>query len=499
MFQGRFETDLNNFLFFYPFDPFEAGGNRTANGQFDLTNDGSFTYTPNANFNGAEKFDFILVNLDTLVDQQITLTVTVNPVNDAPVFDRESTELVGVEDGPPIVTQLIATDPDGDQVTFRRDPDPNFRIFAPARATLTSDGLLTYDPGPNRSGIGGLGVDFVAVVADDGAGGVTNFLISPVVEQVIDPPIVEDLEITVTRGEQFIGQVDAINIEGTRLSYGISDDLVAEAGSVSIDDSGSFFYTATDPTRVSDQFELVVSTLGVEATLLVEVMIEERPTIGGGGSDNFAGDDQGNVFNGLAGDDRLFGNEGPDSLVGGRGADTIDGGNDNDELRGGAGADSISGGFGRDMIFGGAGADILRGGGGRDTLGGGAGRDQVIGGGGADALSGGAGRDTLAGGAGRDIIEGGGGRDQITGGRGADTLTGNAGADRFVFSSSDGRDTITDFQQGRDQIQIDEAIGFNQLSIAQVGDDVRIGFDTTRIIVLDDQVSNFSSADFIFG
>ena len=53
-----------------------------------------------------------------------------------------------------------------------------------------------------------------------------------------------------------------------------------------------------------------------------------------------------------------------------------------------------------------------------------------------------------------ETVEGGGGDDTITGLGGDDTLTGNEGADAFVFAPGHGDDTITDFTDGEDVIDL---------------------------------------------
>ncbi len=120
-----------------------------------------------------------------------------------------------------------------------------------------------------------------------------------------------------------------------------------------------------------------------------------------------------------------------------------------DTFTGTSGADTILGGFGDDIIRGGKGDDIIDGGNGDDRLRG----DE-----GEDILRGGNGRDTLFGGSGNDTIRGDEGDDILFGNSGNDTLTGGGGDDIFAwvpadFSSSD-LDTIVDFQQGMDSIQI---------------------------------------------
>ncbi|WP_438974991.1 calcium-binding protein, partial [Roseicyclus sp.] len=62
--------------------------------------------------------------------------------------------------------------------------------------------------------------------------------------------------------------------------------------------------------------------------------------------------------------------------------------------------------------------------------------------------------DILIGGSGNDRITGGQGTDIIEDGAGNDTLTGGAGADRFILRADGVRDTITDFEPGRDRLDL---------------------------------------------
>lgn len=210
----------------------------------------------------------------------------------------------------------------------------------------------------------------------------------------------------------------------------------------------------------------------------------------------------------VLGPNAMLGTEGADDLEGTTGADEIDGlgGNDliaglrgADTIFGSGGADTIEGGGGRDVLFGNGGKDELFGGGGKDRLDGNGGRDMLAGGGGKDALNGGGGRDMLDGGGGKDALDGGGGRDMLEGGRGSDELTGGGGRDFFVFSTGDGRDTITDFRDRQDRLMIEDgAEAFADLTISQFGDDARIRFANVTIDVENTDVSVLSAADFIF-
>lgn len=117
-----------------------------------------------------------------------------------------------------------------------------------------------------------------------------------------------------------------------------------------------------------------------------------------------------------------------------------------------AGDDRLTGSDGDDRIVALTGADVVKGGAGDDRLLGGAGRDRLKGNAGDDTLRGGAGRDLLKGGGDDDRLFGGAHRDRLNGQAGDDTLTGGGGADRFVFHTSGGHDTITDFTDDLDVI-----------------------------------------------
>ena len=89
--------------------------------------------------------------------------------------------------------------------------------------------------------------------------------------------------------------------------------------------------------------------------------------------------------------------------------------------------------------------------------------DRLKGGKNNDTIEGKAGNDTLLGQGGNDNLKGQQGSDLLLGGAGFDTLHGGAGRDKFGFGNglpfkvkNLGKDTVTDFQRGRDKIQLDK-------------------------------------------
>ena len=109
---------------------------------------------------------------------------------------------------------------------------------------------------------------------------------------------------------------------------------------------------------------------------------------------------------------------------------------------------------------------------GDDTADGRGGDDWLWGNEGDDRLDGGEGDDVLFGDEGDDVLDGGAGNDTLAGGEGADRLTGGAGADVFVYGAGQGNDTIVDFTDGEDAIDLTGLIGiasFSDLSISADG------------------------------
>jgi VCBS repeat-containing protein len=94
--------------------------------------------------------------------------------------------------------------------------------------------------------------------------------------------------------------------------------------------------------------------------------------------------------------------------------------------------------------------------------------DDVINGqGGNDIIRGKSGNDLLRGGAGNDTLFGGAGNDILRGGTGNDTLGGGTGNDLFVLASGEGTDTIKDFNLTLDKIGLANGLSFGQLTITQ--------------------------------
>src|SRR5262249_16849567 len=146
--------------------------------------DGSFTYTPFANFNGTDSFTYKAT--DGIADSnEVTVTITVTPVND-PTIANDDTAIT--DEDTSVVIPVLANDTDV-------DGGPN-----PATVTITSQpahgsvsvnpttGEVTYSPDPNYNG-----PDSFRYTVDDEGGLTSNeATVFVTVNAVNDPPVAND-------------------------------------------------------------------------------------------------------------------------------------------------------------------------------------------------------------------------------------------------------------------------------------------------------------------
>ncbi|MDJ0852853.1 MAG: Ig-like domain-containing protein [Myxococcota bacterium] len=129
-----------------------------ANGSLALNTDGTFTYTPNADFNGVDTFTYVVS--DGFLDDTATVTITVNPVNDDPVATDDS---VSARQGAVTDFDVLGNDSDVDgdtlSVSGTTQPDNGSVVVNP-------DGTLGYQSDPGFEG-----TDTFDYTVSDGNGG----------------------------------------------------------------------------------------------------------------------------------------------------------------------------------------------------------------------------------------------------------------------------------------------------------------------------------------
>ncbi len=118
---------------------------------------GTYTYTPAANYNGTDSFNYT-VSDGTTISAPATITVTVTAVNDAPVAGGD---IVSTPTDTPITDTLPATDVDGQALTYTITQQPTNGSISDFNATT---GAYTYTPNTTYTG-----PDSFTYTASDGA------------------------------------------------------------------------------------------------------------------------------------------------------------------------------------------------------------------------------------------------------------------------------------------------------------------------------------------
>jgi VCBS repeat-containing protein len=172
-----------------------------ANGILTLNSNGSFTYTPNANWNGTETFTY-KANDGTDNSNVATVTIAITPINDAPNNSAVTLPTILKDSGAHLITQaqLLANalDVDGDALTAI-----NLAISVGNGVLVdNTNGTWTYTPGAKDESL----VTFSYTVTDGTliAAGTAKMDIVPVIAPIVPTPtpitpiIVDPITITPT-------------------------------------------------------------------------------------------------------------------------------------------------------------------------------------------------------------------------------------------------------------------------------------------------------------
>lgn len=233
------------------------------NGSLSINLDGTFTYTPNANWNGTDAFSFKVGDGAAESDQQ-QVNITVQPVNDKPAAlgDAFSTNEDTV-----LNAQLGASDADGDTLSYNLVTQPG-----KGTVSISSNGTFTYSPNANLNG-----TDSFSFNAYDGAAYSNTATVSVSINPVNDAPTAESQSISAEAGTAVSGSLTATDVEGDNLTFTLAS--MSTQGDVILNPDGSFNYTARLEATGMDGFTFTVSDGASVSNLgTVSISIQENTT-----------------------------------------------------------------------------------------------------------------------------------------------------------------------------------------------------------------------------
>lgn len=255
-----------------------------ANGTVTLTADGGYTYVPNPNFFGADRFTYTATNADGTIDEGI-VTVNILPVNDTPVLP--DTTFAAVEDTV-LTGQAIATDVEDGVLIYRLADGADH-----GDVVVTRDGVWAYTPDPDYAGS-----DSFRIEVTDADGASTSQTVTVSVAGINDAPVVTSGPqaatgaVTETDAPSAAGLLTADDVDaGATLAW--TGSAEGTYGSFSIDPDGSWFYTAGDAAEALGAGQAVTETFtatvtdneGATATETVRITVtgsNDGPVVTGG-------------------------------------------------------------------------------------------------------------------------------------------------------------------------------------------------------------------------
>ncbi|MFC1597391.1 tandem-95 repeat protein [Planctomycetota bacterium] len=244
-------------------------GLSVSHGVLTLNADGSFTYTPDANFHGTDSFTYQASDVDytapggdpdPAISNLATVTITVDPVNDPPVADHYTRVLL--EDDPlPIWINLassstLSSDLDGDALTAVIVTDPSHGV---AMTDGAFSRFVKYTPDANFHG-----TDSFTYKVNDGELDSNVATVTLIVLPVNDAPVAlsdtygvdEDNTLTIAAAEGVLANDSDVDGDALTVLYA---NVSPSNGVLSLNGDGSFTYTPDANFHGTDSFRYIAN------------------------------------------------------------------------------------------------------------------------------------------------------------------------------------------------------------------------------------------------
>ncbi len=235
-----------------------------SNGTLILNADGTYTYTPNPDFNGADQFVYEVCDpgMPMLCDQA-TVTLIIAPVNDALIAVNDT---ITIPPGLPSNVPVLDNDSDLDG---NIDPTSVVLIGVPpatqGTVTVNPDGSLTFVP---ATGFAGTVDPFDYQVCDDGTpmpGLCDTATVYIIVESINNNPIAIDDNYTTNEDIPLIDNVTANDSDpdGDNITVSTTPVTPPTNGSLVLNSNGIFNYFPNQNYSGTDSFEYELCDDGI--------------------------------------------------------------------------------------------------------------------------------------------------------------------------------------------------------------------------------------------
>ena len=169
---------------------------------------GEYIYTPNKDYNGSDSF--VVTVSDGKLSTEVTISIDVTPVNDAPVGSNDS---ITTPEDTTKTGKIKATDVDGDQLIYTlKDKAQHGSVTVDAKT-----GEYIYTPNKDYNG-----ADSFVVTVSDGKGGSDDVTIMVDVLAVNDLPVANNIAVSGEEDTVIEVKFSATDIDGTIQSYVIN-------------------------------------------------------------------------------------------------------------------------------------------------------------------------------------------------------------------------------------------------------------------------------------
>jgi len=235
--------------------------NTPANGQVQVTSEGTIVYTANANYYGDDTFTYTVKDAAGAVSNEATVTMTVTSVNDAPVA---TVQFLTLDEDTTLTLSLSGTDIEDDTLIYSiTESTSNGKL------EQSSENSWSYTPDTHFNG-----ADSFKFKVNDGELDSEPVEVSLTITPINDAPSVQSLSVNGDEDKTLIITLAGSDVEGSSLTYQLA--RLPENGSVRLSgnevtyqvnanffDQDSFTYIANDGELDSLPATVTITIAGV--------------------------------------------------------------------------------------------------------------------------------------------------------------------------------------------------------------------------------------------